>query len=396
MNRPGHNPSPWKRTILHADMDAFYAAVEQLRDPGLRGRPVIVGGLGNRGVVSTASYEARPFGVHSAMPMALARQRCPQAVFLSPDFASYHEMSGCIMSVFSSFSPRVEPLSLDEAFLDMTGAESLFGPPQSLGRRLKEAVLQATGGLKVSVGISTTKFVAKVASDYDKPDGLTVVPPERVHDFLRPLDVGRLWGAGPKTRERLLQLRLATIGDVSDAPAGLLIAHFGAAGERMHELSRGSDDRDVIPDREAKSIGAEFTLERDVSGLNPLRSHVRRAADKVARHLRRDGFLAAAVRVKLKTADFQLRSRQRALDEATDSSREIEEAALKLLAQMDLSIPIRLVGIAAFRLAGKGAEPLQPSLFGQESRERERKLEETMDALKERFGSKALRWGDDE
>ena len=205
----------WPRIIAHADMDAFYAAVEQLDDPSLRGRPLLVGPRSARGVVLTASYEARPYGVGSAMPMAKARRMCPNAVIIPPRFDRYQEVSATIMKVFSDFSPEVEALSLDEAFLDMTGSEQLFGDPQSIGRRLKSAIREATGGLTASVGLSATKYVAKVASACQKPDGLTVVPPEEAKAWLAPLSVSWLWGAGPKTQARLHQLGLHTIGDVA-------------------------------------------------------------------------------------------------------------------------------------------------------------------------------------
>jgi len=207
----------WPRIVAHADMDAFYAAVEQLDDPRLRGRPLLVGPPGARGVVLTASYEARPHGVGSAMPMVTARRLCPNAVVVPPRFERYQEVSAAIMRVFADFSPEVEPLSLDEAFLDMTGSEGLFGDPETMGRRLKAAVRDATGGLTVTVGLSAIKYVAKVASGYKKPDGLTVVPPESAKAWLAPMPVSRLWGAGQKTEPRLHALGLRTIGDVADA-----------------------------------------------------------------------------------------------------------------------------------------------------------------------------------
>jgi DNA polymerase-4 len=220
----------WPRIIAHADMDAFYAAIEQLDDPSLRGQPLLVGPPSARGVVLTASYEARPYGVGSAMPMATARRMCPSAVIVPPRFDRYQEVSAKIMSVFANFSPDVEALSLDEAFLDMTGSEQLFGDPKSIGRRLKEAVREVTGGLMASVGLSATKYVAKVASACRKPDGLTVVPPEEAKAWLAPLPVSWLWGAGPKTQARLHLLGLHTIGDVADADVKLLSTKLGSAG----------------------------------------------------------------------------------------------------------------------------------------------------------------------
>ncbi|MCA9560920.1 MAG: DNA polymerase IV, partial [Myxococcales bacterium] len=244
-------PDRWPRIIVHADMDAFYAAIEQLDDPALRGKPILIGGRSNRSVVATASYEARPFGVGSAMPMALALRKCPDAIVVRPRFTRYVEVSRIVMEVFRDFAAKVEPLSLDEAFLDMSGAEGIFGSPTEMGRALKAAVFEATGGLNVSVGVSGTKFVAKVASDFDKPDGLTVVPPADMVDFLAPLPVKRLWGAGPKTVPRLEALGLRTIGDVARAELGWLEAKLGSAGAHFGRLARADDPREVTPGREA-------------------------------------------------------------------------------------------------------------------------------------------------
>ncbi|MGA9753060.1 MAG: DNA polymerase IV [Acidobacteriota bacterium] len=386
----------WPRVILHADMDAFFAAVEQRDRPELRGKPLLVGGTGNRGVVSTASYEARPFGCRSAMPMAQARRLCPQAVVLPPDFDRYKAVSEVVMGVFARFSPLVEPLSLDEAFLDMTGAEGLFGPPGEMGRRIRGEVSEATRGLTISVGLAPCKFVAKVASDVRKPDGLVVVPPGEVTAFLWPLDVSRLWGVGPKTREQLEGMGLRSIGDVAHAPMERLELRLGEWGRRIHELAWGVDDRPVLSERETKSIGAETTLEKDVVGEGAIRPHLHRAAAKVGRHLRAEGFLAGAVRVKLKTSGFRILSRQMALAGPTDSDRELERAAEVLLGQFDLTIPMRLVGMAAFDLSPSGQRPVQGDLFSVGDRERERKLDRTLDELRRRFGEDAVRWGGEE
>src|SRR4029078_8733427 len=227
----------WPRGVAHAHMDAFYAAIEQLDDPSLKGRPLLVGPPSARGVVLTASYEARPYGVGSAMPMATARRMCPNAVIVPPRFDRYQEVSETIMRVFSNFSPDVEALSLDEAFLDMTGSEQLFGGPQSIGNRLKAAIREATGGLTASVGLSATKYVAKVASACQKQDGLTVVPPDDAKAWLAPFPVSRLWGAGPKTQARPPQLGLHTIGDVCEADPLFLSAGLGTAGLHFHALA---------------------------------------------------------------------------------------------------------------------------------------------------------------
>src|SRR6185503_9397271 len=273
----------WPRIVAHADMDAFYAAVEQLDDPTLRGRPLLVGPQSARGVVLTASYEARPYGVGSAMPMAQARRMCPDAVIVPPRFDRYQQVSATIMKVFSDFSPDVEALSLDEAFLDMTGSEQLFGDPQSIGRRLKAAVREATNGLTASVGVSATKYVAKVASASRKPDGLTVVPPEQAKAWLAPLSVSWLWGAGPKTQTRLHQLGMHTIADVAEADVQFLTAKLGSAGLHFHTLARAEDPRPVIGRRASKSIGSEHTLDEDVHEKADIRFHLRRSADTIGR-----------------------------------------------------------------------------------------------------------------
>jgi DNA polymerase-4 len=230
-------------------MDAFYAAVEQLDDPKLRGRPLMIGSPGNRGVVLTASYEARPYGVGSAMPLARARKLCPDALVVRPRFARYREISANVMRVFGDFSPDVEAISLDEAFLEMTGAENIFGPPANMGRKLKDAVFEATGGLTVTVGISSTKYVAKVASGHEKPNGLTIVPPENAKAWLAPMPVSRLWGVGAKTEPRLLKLGLRTIGDVANADPKWLERNLGRAGAHYYALSNAQDPRRVAGHR---------------------------------------------------------------------------------------------------------------------------------------------------
>jgi DNA polymerase-4 len=387
-------PETWARVIAHGDMDAFFASVEQMDHPELRGRPVLVGGTGRRGVVSTASYEARPFGCRSAMPMAEARRLCPQAVVLPPNFRRYQEVSERVMEVFSRFSPLVEPLSLDEAFLDLTGCEGLFGPPEAMGRRLKNEVRLATGGLTLSVGIAATKFVAKVASDFAKPDGLTLVPPGTEPDFLWPLDVSRLWGVGPKTASLLKGLGLERIGDVARADPSWLSRRLGSLGEHIYLLSRGEDDREVVPERDPKSIGAEVTFEEDVAGSEALRPHLRRAAQRVARRLREAGLTAGGVRVKLKTSSFRLLTRQARVRPPTDSEKEILGTAETLLSAFDLSVPMRLAGLAAFDLRARDAR-LQGDLFEPDGPRKSRELDKTLDSLREKFGDGAIRWGGD-
>jgi len=377
----------WDRIVAHADMDSFYAAVEQLDDPSLRNRPVLVGPESNRGVVLTASYEARPFGVGSAMPMARARKLCPGALIVPPRFKRYREVSGMIMAVFSDFAPVVEPLSLDEAFLEMTGSEGLFGGPEAMGRQLKEAVRAATGGLTISVGLSGTKYVAKVASGFAKPDGLTVVPPAVAREWLAPLPVSKLWGAGRKTQARLEEMGFKTIGDVANADPSRLASQLGKAGSHFYSLSRAEDPRKVESRREAKSIGSEHTLARDIQHPREIKNHLRQSADAIARRLRSKNLVAAGVRVKLKTNDFQLLTRQAQLNEPTDVAEVLYGKGVALLPAFQHTGPFRLVGMAAFGLKNT-KDPLQLDLLHRGGRER--RLESAMDRIAERFGEDAI------
>lgn len=372
----------WQSIVVHADMDAFYAAVEQLDDPQLRGRPVLVGPKSYRGVVLTASYEARPYGVGSAMPVAEARRRCPHAIMVPPRLDRYQEMSERVMDVLTQFSPKVEALSLDEAFLEMTSAERLFGTPEEMGRKIKRAVFEATG-LTISFGISGTKYVAKVASGYRKPDGLTVVPVADAQSWLAPLPVSKLWGAGPKTVPRLHALGLVTIGDVAAADDRYLCQHLGGLGEHFGDLARGRDVRLVHRTRAAKSIGSDRTLAADVSERADIERHLRRAAERIARRLRSKGYVAGGVRVRLKTNRFQMLTRQRRLRRAADLGAEFVAVGKRLLDEFDHPGPFRLVGMTAFDLAWRD-DPLQLDLLedanGQE-------LEVAIDRLIERFGT---------
>lgn len=376
---------PWSKVIVHADLDAFYAAVEQRDDPSLRGKPVLIGPNSRRGVVLTASYEARPFGVGSAMPMAEARRRCPDALIVAPRFERYEEISRQVMSVFDDFSPDVEPLSLDEAFLDMSGAEHIFGGPEAIGRQIKAAVREATG-LDISVGLSATKYVAKVASAHGKPDGLVVVSPESAVAWLAPLPVKRLWGAGTKTTARLQALGLNTIGDVAASDESALRAQLGAAGTRFYALANAIDPRPVSRGRSGKSIGSERTLSEDVVRRADIEVHLCRAADRVARRLRAKRYLARGLRVKLKTTNFELLSRQRHLSVPTDIADTLYKESQALLDAFDHPGPFRLVGLAAFHLESRN-EASQSDLFEDG---RQRSLETTMDHIVGRFGKGAI------
>ncbi len=381
----------WPRTIVHADMDAFYASIEQLDDPTLRGRPLLVGPNSARGVVLTASYEARPFGVGSAMPMQRARRLCPQALIVPPRFERYMEVSKQVMDAFGTFSPQVEPLSLDEAFLDMTGSERLFGPPAAIGERIKAAIREATGGLTASVGISDTRYVAKVASGYRKPDGLTIVPPEDARAWLAPLAVENLWGAGAKTSKRLREAGYQTIGQIACADPKSLSRIFGAIGERFFAIANAIDPRTVATTHSTRSLGSERTLATDVSSPRELRLYLRVAAETVAQRLRRRGLVASGVRIKLKRADFQILTRQDGLTAATDVSAVLATKATELLDHVKDPGPFRLVGLAAFDLAHASADS-QLSLLPTAGK-RDRGLETTIDALEQRFGAGIVQRG---
>ncbi|WP_428096912.1 DNA polymerase IV [Candidatus Rariloculus sp.] len=378
----------WPRVVAHADMDAFYAAIEQLDNPALRGKPVLVGPRSDRGVVLTASYEARPWGVGSAMPMARARRLCPQAIVVPPRFERYQAISKSVMRVFADFSPAVEALSLDEAFLDMTGAEQIFGAPEAFGLRLKDAISAATGGLTATVGISATKYVAKVASGYEKPDGLTIVPPGKAKQWLAPQPVASLWGAGPKTQQRLAALGLNTIGDVAAADPRWLESRLGKAGSHFYSLAHARDPRSVVGARAAKSIGSERTLASDVSSETEIAFQLRRATDAVGRRLRKHGYVAHGVRVKLKRTDFRLLTRQRRLADPTNLTEDLYRTAIALLPEFRDPGPFRLVGVAVYELDRRPVSRQLDLPIGEGSRRQ--RLEAVLDQVDERFGPGAV------
>ncbi len=385
------------RIIFHADMDAFYAAVEQRDDPTLRGRPVVVGGSSSRGVVAAASYEARVYGIHSAMPTAQARALCPDAVFVRGNMRKYQRESRRIFEIFHRFSPRVEALSLDEAFLDMTGSERLLGDPVTVAGRLRSEV-RAETSLAVSVGIAPVKMVAKIASDLAKPDGLLVVGPSDVRSFLAPLPVGRIFGVGPVARARLAALGIETIGDVARFPDDRLAAGLGAWGLDLARLARGEDARAIEPDREAKSYGEENTFERDVADRRRLESALASHAEAVARRLRHDRVRGRGVTVKLKLARrlgggrFPLLTRSLTLPTATDDGEAIAAAARRLLARADLREPVRLVGVSVSHLEADAGDQLALQLPGQSAARRAR-LNQAIDAIHARFGDAVLQRG---
>jgi DNA polymerase-4 len=379
-------------TILHVDMDAFYASVEQRDCPELRGQPVIVGGVGGRGVVSAASYEARRFGVHSAMPTATARRLCPHGVFLPVRMSHYATIARQIREIFLSFTPLVEPLSLDEAFLDVAGCEGLFGPAPEIARRIKERV-RAQTGLTASVGVAPNKFLAKLASDLRKPDGLVVVPPDSVAEFLAPLPIGRLWGVGVKGEKRLQALGVRTVGQLAALPERVLVDQFGEAGRHVWELAHGRDDRAVVPDREAKSVSTETTFAQDVGDRAVLRAWLLDLVDHLAGRLRREGLRARTVELKVRSSDFRTRTRSLSVEEATDVTEVIWRAARGLFERTVTKevLPLRLLGVGASNLVRDPA--VQGQLFDDGERKRQAALDRAVDAIRGRLGHGAIRRG---
>jgi DNA polymerase-4 len=376
------------RVILHADMDAFYASVEQRDHPELRGRPVVVGGTSTRGVVCAASYEARRFGVHSAMPTMQARALCPEAVFLRGDMAKYRRVSRQIRTVFESVSPEVEPLSLDEAFIDVTASQRLFGAPLAIGRLLKARVREATG-LAVSVGIGPGKMIAKLASDASKPDGLLEVRADEVRAFLDPLPVGRLWGVGPVTRSVLERAGIRTIAELAATDPARLQRVAGPATEHLRALARGDDPRAVEVDREARSYGEENTFAADVRADEPARAAIIAHAEAVARRLRHDGVCGRVVVLKMKLAErlgpgkFRLLTRRATLAAPTDDGKALSDAALALWEAHRPSIPVRLLGVAAAGILPAAAAQL---VLFDDRVDRRRALNSALDRVVARFG----------
>jgi DNA polymerase-4 len=381
------------RYIVHVDMDAFFAAIEQLDRPELRGKPVLVGGDPHgRGVVSTASYEARPFGCHSAMPMAQAVRLCPQAVVVHPRMERYVEISRQVFEILEQFTPLVEPLSIDEAFLDVTGSERLLGPPEQLARELKRRI-HAETKLTASVGVAPNKFLAKLASDLQKPDGLVVVPADGIQEFLDPLPIERLWGVGKATLKRFEELRVRTFGDARRLGEGELRREFGEVGEHFYHLVRGEDDRPVVPDREAKSISHEQTFATDVTDPDYLRSMLLQQTEDVARRLRRHNLLARTVFIKIRRYDFQTITRRTTLETPTDQTAVLWQAAAELFEEWIRAgaPPVRLIGMGVAQFFNEQGQQLQ--LFDQATAKRRRSLDRTLDRIRERYGRDAISRG---
>jgi len=371
-------------------MDAFYASIEQRDDPGLRGRPVIVGGHARRGVVLAASYEVRPSGVRSAMPMARALALAPDAVVVPPRREAYAEASERVFAILLDATPLVEPLSLDEAFLDVTASEALFGSAGEIALRLRRRIADEVG-LPSSAGIAAVKFIAKIASDLAKPDGQREIAAGDGAAFLAPLPVGRLWGVGPKLEARLRAMELATIGDLARRGRERLEQRLGDTGRELWELSQGQDQRPVVPDREAKSIGAEETFEEDITAPEELWPYVHAQALRVGERLRRAGLRSRCVQLKLKLSDFQIVTRRTTFASATDDGQALYRAAMELLRAHPPAAPVRLTGVSAQSL--EPVEAAQLGLFSGAPTAAD-KINVALDRITERFGSGALTTAD--
>lgn len=378
--------------ILHIDMDAFYAAVEQLDDPSLRGRCVIVGGLSGRGVVATASYEARRFGVHSAMPIFEARRRCPQAVFIKPRRERYQAVSRRIMAILQRFTPLVEPVSIDEAYLDVTGCERIGGPPAQIARRIKTSILEETA-LTCSVGGAPVKFLAKIASEMQKPDGLTLIMAADVAGVIERLAIERVPGVGPAALARLAPLGVKTLADAGRLGEAALARRLGKFGLRLAALSRGEDPSPVAVHGETKSVSAEVTLPRDTTDCSAIRRILLEQAAEVAHQLRRQGLRARTVVLKLKHDDFRQVTRSRTLEAPTQSAHTLFGAAAALLDAYRLPRAVRLVGVGAANLVPT-SRPVQQTLFdavgGRRADAAWEKVERVLDAIEARFGPRAV------
>lgn len=374
------------RSIIHCDMDAFYASVEQLKNPQLRGKPVVVGGSPqSRGVVSACSYEARQYGIHSAMPLAEARRLCPQAVFLPVDFASYKHFSRLMHNIFYDYTPLIEPIALDEAFLDVTGSLTLAGPAAVIGQEIK-ARIKTELGLTASIGIAHNKFLAKLASDLSKPDGFMTVPVEQVQEFLDPLDISRIWGVGVKAAGRLYALNIKHVRDLRRLTESYLVSIFGSYGHQLYQLARGIDHRPVEPDRKIKSVGRETTFPVDIIDQADLEKHLLELSADVGRSLRKKLLKGKTITLKIKYNDFRSLTRSVTLDEPTNFDEVIYKEACRLLQSVPRK-PARLVGVSVHNLTD--GEDAQLSFFA-EAQTGSEKLSKAIDSVKDKYGEDIL------
>jgi len=372
--------------ILHVDMDAFFASVEQLDDPSLRGACVLVGGDSDRGVVAACSYEARKHGIHSAMPMFKARKKCPEAVVVPPRRHRYKAVSKKFMEMLREVSPLVEPVSIDEAFVDVTGCRRLKGDPEQVARNIKSRIGRRLH-LTCSIGVAPLKFLAKIASDMDKPDGLTIIKPEAVDAFVKALALRKVPGVGPKMLEELTELGLHTLGDIQAFPESILVRRTGKFGLRLRSLAMGVDDSAVVPEYEAKSISSEVTFDTNTRDPAVLNRYLLHQAETVARQLRKKGFRARTVALKIKHADFTIATRQAPLSHPSQSALPIYTAAKKLLERYGLKQDVRLIGLGTAGLLPASA-PVQMDLF-RETAVNEgnwEKVDRTVDEITHRFG----------
>ena len=391
-----------RRWIMHVDMDAFFASIEQLDHPEYKGHPVIVGGLSSRGVVATCSYEARKFGVHSAMPISRAKKLCPDGVYVYPRMDRYKEVSHQIFSIMKEFTPHIEPLSIDEAFLEVSGMSTMYSGPKALGRAIKDRVFEETG-LIISAGLAPNKFLAKLASDLDKPDGLVVIPYGREKEILAPLPIKRIWGVGPRTEKILKTGGFHLMRHIQALPdESCLIPLVGNQARRIWELANGIDDRPVETDRKIQSIGAEETYEEDLTDGSAIELEFRYFANRLSKRLRKRNLLGHTVSIKVRYDDFTTVSRQKRLDTPSDHEHVFFETALLLwnklmqdktsgLTFMDPPGPIRLLGLT---VSGLDEEvPMQDSLFESPKNETENKLAGVLDSLESKFGETAVMSG---
>lgn len=378
-----------QRQIIHLDMDAFFAAVEQLDFPELRGKPVIVGGAPNeRGVVSTCSYEARIFGVRSAMSLTEAYRRCPQGTFVRGRASRYNQISRQVFMIMSDYSPQCEPVSIDEAFLDVTHSINIFGPAEIIAKTI-QARVKSELGLSCSLGVAPNKFLAKLASDLKKPGGVVVVPAEAALQLIAPLAVERIWGVGPKTAEQLKKIGLLTIGDIQKCGPGALERCFGAYGRDLYKLAHGEDDRPVSHSDEVKSVGHEHTFDIDTADMETVKSVLLALAAKVGRRMRRKQVRGRVVHLKLRYFDFSTLTRQCGLAAPTDLDHVIYNAASRLLQANFDGRPIRLIGVSVNQLSARGETSEQLNLFAVSS-EKAGKVADVMDAIKEKHGEKSI------